>query len=124
MAVPSVVRGAVGQGMTHRPYEHDLGSVYLTFAPAHLSAEEAALALIAHMPDISAARTTHALACRHFAITGDESRLHAYFAAADIAPDAELTTEIVAAARQEVERIRMLEWELTGVHPTDTDPDE
>jgi hypothetical protein len=28
--------------MTHRPYEHDLGALYLTFAPARLDNDEAA----------------------------------------------------------------------------------
>ncbi len=30
---------------------------------------------------------------------------------------------MVASTRQMVERMRMLEWEITGVHPSDTDPD-
>jgi hypothetical protein len=109
--------------MTHRPYEHDLGTLYLTLAPAHLDNDEAALALIANLPDISAARVKHGLACRHFATTGDESRIDAYFAAADIGPDDEFDAAMVAAVRREVERMRMLDWELTGAHPSDTDPD-
>ncbi|MER7039086.1 hypothetical protein OHB31_01540 [Streptomyces microflavus] len=66
--------------MTH-PYEQDLGALYLTRAPAHLDDDDAALALIAHCPDISAARIKYGLACRHFAATGDESRIDAYFTA-------------------------------------------
>ncbi|GAA2718463.1 MULTISPECIES: hypothetical protein [Streptomyces] len=109
--------------MTHRPYEHDLGTLYLTRAPAHLDDDEATLALIAHFPDISAARITHGLACRYFAMTGDASRIDAYFDAADIGPDDEFDAGMVAAARRSVERMRMLEWEITGRHPSDIDPD-
>ncbi|MFE1790982.1 hypothetical protein ACFW7J_21780 [Streptomyces sp. NPDC059525] len=65
--------------MTHRPYEHDLGTLYLTYAPAHVDDDDAALALIANFPDISAARIEHGLACRHFVTTGDETRIDAYF---------------------------------------------
>lgn len=109
--------------MTHHPYEHDLGTLYLTFAPAHLDDNEAALALIAHVPDISTARIKHALACRHFVTTGNEAWIDAYFAAADIGPDHEFDAGMVSVARRKVERMRMLEWELTGIHPSDTDPD-
>ncbi|WP_030573341.1 hypothetical protein [Streptomyces aureocirculatus] len=109
--------------MTHRLYEHDLGALYLAAAPAHLDDDDAALALIANFPDISAARITHGLACRHLVTTGDESRIDAYFAAADIGPDHEFAAGMVAVVRRQVERMRMLEWELTGVHPSDVDPD-
>ncbi|MEK8141551.1 hypothetical protein NKH18_00145 [Streptomyces sp. M10(2022)] len=104
-------------------YEQDLGAFYLTRAPAHLDDDDAALALIAHLPDISAARIKYGLACRHFVTTGDTSRIDAYFNAADIGPDHEFDAGLVAFARREVERMRMLEWEITGVHPSDTDPD-
>jgi hypothetical protein len=50
-------------------------------------------------------------------------RLDHVFRADDIGPDQDFTPETVAAARQQVERMRMLEWEITGVHPGDTDPD-
>ncbi|WP_331718724.1 hypothetical protein [Streptomyces sp. NBC_00212] len=109
--------------MTHRPYERDLGTLYLTFAPAHLDDDDAALAMIASFPDISAAGIKYGLACRHFATTGDESRIDAYFDAVDIGPDHEFDAGTVAVARRQVERMRMLEWEITGVHPSDTDPD-
>lgn len=46
------------------PYEQDLGALYVTRAPAHLDDDVAALALIAHCPDISAARITYGLAWR------------------------------------------------------------
>ena len=85
--------------------------------------DEAALALIAHFTDISTARVKHALACRHFVTTGDRTRIDAYFRADDIGPDQDFTPETVAAARQQVERMRMLEWEIIGAHPGDTDPD-
>jgi hypothetical protein len=122
-AVPQWRPGAVGLGMTHQLYERDLGSLYLDFAPAHLDDDEAALALIAHFTDISTARVKHALACRHFVTTGDRTRIDAYFRADDIGPDQDFTPETVAAARQQVEPMRMLEWEITGAHPGDTDPD-
>ncbi|WP_405434776.1 hypothetical protein [Streptomyces anulatus] len=35
----------------------------------------------------------------------------------------QLDAGLVASARREIERMRMLEWEMTGVHPSDTDPD-
>jgi hypothetical protein len=41
----------------------------------------------------------------------------------DIGPDEEFDAEMVAVVRREVERMRMLEWELTGAHPSDTVPD-
>ncbi|MEV6332627.1 hypothetical protein [Streptomyces sp. NPDC051909] len=109
--------------MTHRPYERDLGALYLAYAPTDLNDDEAALALIANFPDISGARIKHGLACRHFVTTGDASRIDAYFDAADIGPDYEFDAAMVADARRGVERMRMLEWELTGTHPSDTDPD-
>lgn len=56
-------RSGVEPGMTH-PYEQDLGALCLTRAPAQLDDDDAALALIAHCPDISAARIKHGLACR------------------------------------------------------------
>lgn len=115
-------RSGVEPRMTH-PYEQDLGALYLTRAPAHLDDDDAALALIAHYPDISAARFKYGLACRQFVTTGDTSRIDAYFDAADIGPDHEFDAGLVAFARREVERMRMLEWEITGVHPSDTDPD-
>ncbi|MEU9420186.1 hypothetical protein [Streptomyces sp. NPDC048272] len=108
---------------SHRPYEHDLGSLYLAVAPSHLDHDDAALALIANFPDISAARIKHGLACRRFVSTGDESWLDAYFDAVDIGPDHEFDAGTVAVVRRQVERMRMLEWEITGVHPSDTDPD-
>ncbi|GGY76738.1 hypothetical protein ACFYT5_03125 [Streptomyces anulatus] len=104
-------------------YEHDLGGLYLTRAPAHLDDDDAALALVAHFPDISAARVKYGLACRHLVATGDASRIDAYFNAADIGPDHEFDAGLVAVARRKVERMRMLEWEMTGVHPSDTDHD-
>lgn len=109
--------------MTHHPYERDLGILYLTVAPANLDDAEAALALIANFPDISSARIKHGLACRHLVTTGDASRVDAYFAATDIRPEHEFDAVMVAAARRGVERMRMLEWELTGTHPSDIDPD-
>ncbi|MFH8410432.1 hypothetical protein ACH4FX_37500 [Streptomyces sp. NPDC018019] len=109
--------------MTHRLYEHDLGTLYLAAAPAHLNDDDAALALIANFPDISAARIKHGLACRHLVTTGDESRIDAYFDAVDIGPDHEFDAGMVAVVRRQVERMRMLEWEITGAHPNDTDPD-
>ncbi|WP_331755991.1 hypothetical protein [Streptomyces sp. NBC_01643] len=47
----------------------------------------------------------------------------AYFAAADIGPDQEFDAEMVAVVRREIEQMRMLEWGLTGAHPSNTDPD-
>ncbi|MFB8441204.1 hypothetical protein ACFC7A_19380 [Streptomyces niveus] len=46
-----------------RPYEQDLGALYLTHAPAHLDEDEAALALAAAFPQLSPGRMIHALAC-------------------------------------------------------------
>lgn len=43
--------------------------------------------------------------------------------AADFGPDHEFDAGLVAVACRKVERIRMLEWEMTGVYPSDTDPD-
>ncbi|MET7929861.1 hypothetical protein ABZT43_39180 [Streptomyces sp. NPDC005349] len=65
--------------------------------------------MIANFPDISAARIKHALACRQFAILGDESRIDACFDSVDIGPDREFDAGMVAVVRREVERIRMLE---------------
>ncbi|MFI1397896.1 hypothetical protein [Streptomyces sp. NPDC020681] len=79
----------------------------------------AAAWVIAHFPDISAARIKHGLACRQFVVTGDESGFDAYFDAADFGPDHEFDAGTVSVARRRVERMRMLEWELPG----DTDPD-
>jgi hypothetical protein len=109
--------------MTHRLDEHYLGALYLAHALAHLDDDDAALALIANFPDISAARIKYGLACRQFVTSGDESLIDAYFDAADIDPDHEFDAGMVAVVRREVERMRVLEWEITGVHPSDTDPD-
>lgn len=35
----------------------------------------------------------------------------------------EFDAGMVAVARRQVERMRMMEWELTGAHPSDVDPD-
>ncbi|MDL4776795.1 MULTISPECIES: hypothetical protein [Actinomycetes] len=43
--------------------------------------------------------------------------------AVDIGPDHEFDAGMVAVARRQVERMRMMEWELTGAHPSDVDPD-
>ncbi|WP_413804525.1 hypothetical protein [Streptomyces sp. OE57] len=83
--------------------------------------EEAALALIAHVPGIYYARIKHTLARRHLTLTGDDSQLMAYFTAADIGPEHEFDAETVGAVRQRVERRRMLEWEMTGTVPADSD---
>ncbi|MFF5963357.1 hypothetical protein ACFY64_06355 [Streptomyces collinus] len=74
--------------------------------------------LASHFPDINAARIKHGLACRHFTTTCDESRIDAYFDAVDVGPDDEFDAGMVAVARRQIEGMRMLEWELTGVHPT------
>lgn len=103
-------------------YERSVGAHYLTVAPPALDEVEAALALIAHVPGICDARVQFALACRNLVLTGDESQLEAYFAAADIGPEHEFDADLVAAGRQTVERMRMLEWELTGILPGDEDP--
>ncbi|MFG2593153.1 hypothetical protein [Streptomyces sp. NPDC048438] len=58
--------------MPHRLYEHELGALHLTHAPAHLDDDDAAPALVASFPDIRAAWIRHGLACRHFATAGDE----------------------------------------------------
>lgn len=79
--------------------------------------------MIANFPDVSAARITHGLACRHFVTTGDESRINAYFNAVDIGPGHEFDAGMVADVRREFERMRMLAWEITGAHPSDTDAD-
>lgn len=42
--------------------------------------------------------------------------------AVDIGPDHEFDAGMVAVARRQVERMRMMEWELTGAHPSDVDP--
>ena len=102
-------------------YERSVGARSLTVAPAPLDDGEAALALIAHVPGIYYARIKHTLACRHLVLTGDDSLLKAYFTAADIGPEHEFDTETVADARLSVERMRMLEWEITGNHLTDPD---
>lgn len=105
--------------MSNRPYEHSLGSLYLTLAPEHLDADDAALALIAHLRENGTARIRHALACRHFVLTDDESLLDSYFAASDIGPDDEFSREEVVVGRQQVEQRRKLAWVVTGVHAFD-----
>ncbi|MFE3502939.1 hypothetical protein [Kitasatospora sp. NPDC059160] len=107
--------------MSTRPYEHSLGLLFLDLAPEHLGEQDAALSLIAHLRENGPARIRHALACRHFVLTGDPSRLDSYFAAADIGPDDEFGREEVAAGRQYVEQGRMLEWVATGIHSFDAE---
>ncbi|MFF2328660.1 MULTISPECIES: hypothetical protein [unclassified Streptomyces] len=68
-------------GALDRLYEHDLGALYLAYAPAYLDDNDAALALIASFSGISVARIRHGLTCRHFATTGDESRMGVALAA-------------------------------------------
>lgn len=105
-----------------RPYEQDLGSLYLTRAPAHLDEDEVALALAAAFPDLSPGRMIHALACRHLVVSGDALRVDRYFAAVDVEPDdPDHDFMLVAFARREVERVRMLEWEMTGWHTDERD---
>lgn len=105
-----------------RPYAQDLGSLYLTRAPAYLDEGETTLALAAAFPDLSPVRMIHALACRHLALTGDALRVDRYFAAVDIEPDdPDHDFMLVAFARREVERVRMLEWEMTGQHRDERD---
>ncbi|WP_327358048.1 hypothetical protein [Streptomyces sp. NBC_01304] len=58
-----------------------------------------------------------------FVTTGDVSRIDAYFDAVDIDPDREFNPGMASVARRQVERMRMLEWELTGKHPSDIAPD-
>ncbi|MGW0928948.1 hypothetical protein [Streptomyces sp. NPDC002644] len=79
--------------------------------------------MIANFPDISAARIKDALACRQFAILGDESRIDACFDAVDIGPEYEFDAGMIAVVRREVERMRTLKWEPTGAHPSDIDPE-
>ncbi|MFB8120559.1 hypothetical protein ACFC51_32435 [Streptomyces sp. NPDC055962] len=81
----------------------------------------AALALAAAFPDLSPGRMIHALACRHLVRTGDDRRIFLYFAAADIEPDGDFDPGLVAFTRREVERVRMLEWEMTGQHIDERD---
>ncbi|MFG2176964.1 hypothetical protein ACGFMO_37320 [Streptomyces niveus] len=104
----------------HR-YEQDLGSLYLTRAPAFLDEDEVALALAASFPDLSPGRMIHALACRHYVMSGDARRIGFYLAAADVEPGGDFDPGLVAFARREVERMRMLRWEMTGQHTDELD---
>lgn len=103
--------------MRNPTYEKTLGEHCLTFAPAHLDEQDAQLAVLANMPEFAKASTHYALACRHLAITGDDSKIAAYLDAEDIAAAfTGYTREDVAAGRRLVEEGRMLHWTTTGTY--------
>lgn len=94
--------------MRNPTYEKTLGEHCLTFAPAHLDEQDAQLAVLANMPEFAMASSHYALACRHLAITGDDSKITAAFTG--------YTREDVAAGRRLVEEGRMLHWTTTGTY--------